>query len=385
MIDFGMTPSAFAENYFEKQPFVKKNAASGELFRWPDLDELLHRIEPCAPAFQLFNDGVVAEEQYTDRSVEFGASRSRLNKPRFYSQLRSGATLVINRLENHSLRAKRFCAELARFAGQQAMGNAYLSLGGRGTFGKHWDTHDVFALQLLGRKRWQVYPPTFALPLAAQTSDRTGSRCPPNPVLDCVLEVGDLLYVPRGWWHQAIPLDEASLHLSIGTYGASVHDYIVWACARYLAGVEAARRSLTSAVGRDDLAAVLQGLRDVVLGEDARAEFERQARSRERLTSEFNTEFFFGTGGNGLTGATVSLSSCHAPSPEHGELTVNGARVRLNPVSLAVVAVLAASRSLPIETLCERLPQERPDAVRLAVLDLAQHEIVSIEQRPISV
>jgi hypothetical protein len=81
----------------------------------------------------------------------------------------------------------------------------------------------------------------------------------------------------------------------------------------------------------------------------------------------------------------VSLSSCHAPSPEHGELTVNGARVRLNPVSLAVVAVLAASRSLPIETLCERLPQERADAVRLAVLDLAQHEIVSIEQRPISV
>jgi hypothetical protein len=48
---------------------------------------------------------------------------------------------------------------------------------------------------------------------------------------------------------------------------------------------------------------------------------------------------------------------------------------------LAVVAVLAAASSLPIEVLCERLAHERPEAVQLAVLDLAQHEIVTIEQR----
>jgi ribosomal protein L16 Arg81 hydroxylase len=381
LIEFGMTPSAFAEEYFERAPFLRKAALRGEPFRWSELDELLHGIEPRTPVFQLFNEGLLPEDQYTDQSIEFGAPRRRLNKVRFYGQLRGGATLVINRLENHTLRAKRLCAEVARFAGRQSMGNAYLSLRGRGTFGKHWDTHDVFAIQLLGRKRWQVFAPTLTLPLGMQTSERSGMPCPATPVLDCVLDSGDMLYVPRGWWHQAIPLDEASLHLSVGTYGPTVHDYLMWACASRMLDLAGVRQSMTGAVGREDLATVVESLREIVLDETCRSEFERQARSSERLISEFNMELFFGAGQDGLKGATVSLNSCRAPVLEHGELRVNGARLRLNPVCLAVVAVLAAASSLPIEVLCERLAHERPEAVQLAVLDLAQHEIVTIEQR----
>lgn len=46
------------------------------------------------------------------------------------------------------------------------------------------------------------------------------------PELDVVLEPGDVLYLPRGWWHNPSPLGEESLHLAIGTFPALVMDYL---------------------------------------------------------------------------------------------------------------------------------------------------------------
>jgi ribosomal protein L16 Arg81 hydroxylase len=381
LIEFGLTPREFREAYFEKQPRLQKTAAGGKPFEWSDLDDVLHEIEPSPAAFQVFNGGLLPEDRYSDRVLELGLPRRRLNKRRFYEQLRSGATLVVNRFESHSRRAMRLCAEVGRFAGAAATGNAYLSLGGGGTFGKHWDTHDVFALQLLGRKRWQIFPPTFAAPLSMHGSEGSGRECPPTPVLDCVLTAGDLLYVPRGWWHHAIPFDEPSLHFSIGTYGPTIHDYLMWACARHLPAFEPARRALTEPGDRAVLEVALRGLAAIVLDDARRAEFARELAGRERTASELDTELFCAVGADGLKdGATIGLAVRTAGAGET-EVVVNGARLRLAAVSREIVAALSPSGSLPIETLYERLHQERPEVIRAAVLDLAQHDIVTIERR----
>jgi hypothetical protein len=377
VIDFGLTEQDFRETYLEQRPRLQKAAVRGEPFAWSELDAALHQIEPVHPSFQLFNGGPVREEQYADVISELGAPRRRLHKRRFYEQLRNGATLVVNRFENYSLRAMRFCNDVRRFSGLPTAGNAYLSIGGRGTFGRHWDTHDVFAVQLLGRKRWLVYPPTFPLPLDMHRSEGSGAICPPTPVLDCVLETGDLLYVPRGFWHHVMPLDGPSLHLSVGTYAPSVHDYVLWACARYLPAAVAARRSLTSAVDRSDLESALQALGEVVLSGGARAEFEREVASADRVRSPLATELFLFAGADGLGDAVLSLSAQRFDR-ERSEVLVNGALLRLHPLSRSIVAVLA-SGALAIEDLCARLSAEQPDAIRAAVLDLVQHDVVSIE------
>ena len=380
MIDFGLTPHDFRGRHLETQPLLQKAAARGEPFAWRELDGVLHQIEPGAPIFQLFNGGPVPEEQYTDVFAELGAARRRLNKRRFFEQLRNGATLVINRFENYSVTALRLCADVGRFCEAPTVGNAYLSIGGRGTFGKHWDTHDVFAIQLLGRKRWQVFEPTFPLPLAMHRSEGSGHECPAEPALDCVLEQGDVLYVPRGWWHHAIPFDEPSLHFSVGTYGPTVHDYVMWTCARHLPTILAARRSMAAIVDRSELESVLRAFMEIATTDASRAEFERGIAGAERVRSAFDTELFLLSGADRLKGrVTVHLNAAPPGDPERSELLVNGARLRLHPTGRAIVAALAAG-ALPIEALCERLGHERPEAIRAAVLDLAQHEILAIER-----
>ena len=79
----------------------------------------------------------------------------------------------------------------------------------------HHDTHDVFCLQVEGEKRWLVYPPVLELPLKQQKyAPEMGG--PGEPVLDVTLRAGDMLYLPRGWLHQAMTSDTASLHLTVG-------------------------------------------------------------------------------------------------------------------------------------------------------------------------
>lgn len=202
---------------------------------------------------QLFDRGRLAESEFTQWTLVEGAPRRCLDE-RFRALVARGATLVLNNFEKQLAGAQRLCEEVNRFCGFPTRSNAYFSSGGAGSFGAHWDTHDVVVLQLVGRKRWQVSPPTFPLPLPGQTSTRSGQAAPPGAALDVLLEPGDALYLPRGWWHDVTPLPEPSLHLSVGIYTPSVLDALTWISHRVLPQQLDARRSAI------DQAATLENL-----------------------------------------------------------------------------------------------------------------------------
>jgi ribosomal protein L16 Arg81 hydroxylase len=376
MIDFGLTADQFHERYAEREPYLRRQALHGARFKWAELDAALLRVEPTALFVQLFNAGPIAEERYTDVVMELGTPRRRLAKRRFYAELKAGATLVVNGFEHYSPPALRLCAAVRRFRSAATAGNAYLSFGGRGTFGRHWDTHDVFALQLIGRKRWQLFAPTFPLPLGMHRSEGAAD-CPATPVLDCVLETGDMLYVPRGWWHHVLPQEGPSLHLSIGTYAPTVHDYVGWACARHLPSTLAARRSLEAA-NADELNAAVEALRTVVLSAAARSEFEREAAGRERSRTELHTELHLAVGADGLgPGDLISMTAAQRLDATATEIAVRGGRVRLHPLARSIVTALGDGL-LSLEALRGMLGSEHEDEIRAAVLELAEHDVLTI-------
>jgi len=378
VIDFGLGAAEFRERYAERAPYLRRLALRGAPFEWAELDAALQRVEPAAPSFQLFNGGPLPEERYTDVALELGAPRRRLEKGRFYAELKSGATLVINGFERYSPKALRLCAGVGRFGSAPVVGNAYLSIGGRGTFGRHWDTHDVFALQLIGRKRWQVFAPTFPLPLGMHRSEANGTTCPTTPALDCMLEAGDMLYVPRGWWHHVLPQEGPSLHLSVGTYAPTVHDYVSWACARHLPAALAARRSLSAAPSAEELDAAVDALRAIIHSAQARAEFEHEAVSRERSRTELHTELHLALGADGLEpGDIVGSNAAYRLDATAGEIVVRGGRLRLHPLARSIVGALGDG-PLPLEALCLKVGSEHRSEIRAAVLDLCEHDVLTI-------
>ena len=98
--------------------------------------------------------------------------------------------------------------------------NVYLTPPGTQGFAPHWDDVEVFLLQLEGRKHWRLYgtrTPDEKLP--RYSSPNFSQADVGRPTLDCVLEPGDLLYMPRGTIHQGNCMpDSHSLHITISTY-----------------------------------------------------------------------------------------------------------------------------------------------------------------------
>jgi hypothetical protein len=57
------------------------------------------------------------------------------------------------------------------------------------------------------------------------------------------LNDGDTLYIPRGWWHEAFPLSEPSLHITVSLTPPTALDYLGWVMSR-LRGQAELRASL---------------------------------------------------------------------------------------------------------------------------------------------
>ena len=102
--------------------------------------------------------------------------------------------------------------------------NAYLTPGKASQgFSPHYDDIEAIILQLEGKKRWKIYHPV--LPLPRDSSRDFNASELSEPIMDVVLEAGDVLYMPRGWIHQAVTLrdNEHSLHLTVSTMVRPFH------------------------------------------------------------------------------------------------------------------------------------------------------------------
>src|SRR5688572_14317887 len=168
MLKLPITHEMFMDRYFEQEPLLCAGALSETRLNWQELDRALQTLEPDPTVLQIFLDGQVDPANYTSDFFEIGRSRKRLNKHRFYDLMQHGATLVLNRAEELFPDCRHLSSLIGQFARQPTTSNAYASFSGplskaQGTFGKHWDTHDVFAIQLIGKKLWQLYPPTQPL------------------------------------------------------------------------------------------------------------------------------------------------------------------------------------------------------------------------------
>jgi ribosomal protein L16 Arg81 hydroxylase len=100
-----------------------------------------------------------------------------------------------------------FAARLAEEVGHPVQVNAYVTPPQSRGFAAHYDVHDVFVLQVAGRKRWYVHEPVLVDPLPDQPWDQrkteVTARAAEPPLMDTVLAPGDALYLPRGFLHSA--------------------------------------------------------------------------------------------------------------------------------------------------------------------------------------
>jgi bifunctional lysine-specific demethylase and histidyl-hydroxylase NO66 len=217
-----VTPETFFEKHWEREPlFVSRTEPSRfeTIFSLDDAERIVSQTAIRTPAIRLVRNGeTIPPSTYTDdRAWGAGSFTGLARVDRVAEEYAAGATIILHALQFNWHPAALYCRDLARSLGCIVQANAYWTPATAQGFNVHHDTHDVFILQLAGRKRWRIYEPVVELPLKHQKW-KHGSDDAGSPVNEVLLEPGDTLYLPRGCPHDANAEEGDSLHVTVGLH-----------------------------------------------------------------------------------------------------------------------------------------------------------------------
>jgi lysine-specific demethylase/histidyl-hydroxylase NO66 len=220
-------PERFAAAHWGRAPLLSRAAqlrnpdGYRDLFSPADADELLSRRGLRTPFLRVARDGeLLPPVRYTGGGGAGAQIGDQVLDERVLGLYADGATLVLQGLHRNWPPLIDFAGRLATELRQPVQVNAYLTPTGNQGFATHYDTHDVFVLQVAGEKHWRVHPPVLVHPLQRQPwggrAEEVSAVAEGPPELDVVLAPGDALYLPRGWLHSARAQTASSLHLTVG-------------------------------------------------------------------------------------------------------------------------------------------------------------------------
>src|SRR6478609_4195455 len=228
-----VSATEFADRFWSTAPLLSDSTELvrdfSDLFSADAVDELISERGLRTPFLRMAKNGSVLATTGFTRSGGVGATiGDQVADDKVLAQLAGGATLVLQALHRTWPPLIRFGGDLARELGHPVQINAYITPPENQGFAAHYDTHDVFVLQIAGSKRWTIHRPVIDDPLPTQTWEhrraQVAARATETPLIDAVLRPGDALYLPRGFLHSAVAQGEVSIHLTVGVHPLTAYD-----------------------------------------------------------------------------------------------------------------------------------------------------------------
>ena len=211
-----ITPATFVDSYWEREPLIVNRDDLDYFASLPGLktiDEIItatssHSSRPTDDVRIVKTDrhGVLSEHKV--QSTPNGVP----DIQRIYREFRRGASVGINHLHRRSASVALLCSMLEADLHHPVGANLYLTPRNGQGLRPHFDTHDVFILQLHGVKEWYVSSPPDPLPLVSMKQNVAEL---PSDFCKLTLQPGDALYLPRGFLHYAKTEASLSLHLTV--------------------------------------------------------------------------------------------------------------------------------------------------------------------------
>lgn len=212
----------FVSRYWETEPLYLASAGRQSfehIIKIKEIDAFLSRSDIRHPSLRLVKGGVeLPLESYT-REFRLGShlSHDLVVNDKIFAEYHRGATIVLQQLQQSIPGFAPVSNAFEDVFGCNVHASAFITPPSAQGFTAHYDTHSFVALQLWGSKRWNLYDKTELPPIREdRETERPWTRVDPTSQL--TLRAGDLLYVPRGTFHDAETSDEPSIHMTIGFF-----------------------------------------------------------------------------------------------------------------------------------------------------------------------
>jgi len=184
----GLSPEQFMRRHWQKKPLLVRQALPG--------------IAPAATRAELAR--LAASEDVESRLVTAFEGKWAMRQgplPKLPPFSKAGWTLLVQGLDLHLPAAHDLLARF-RFVPEARLDDLMISYAtDGGGVGPHFDSYDVFLIQVQGRRRWRIGRQKDARMLDGVPLKIIANFMPEE---EFVLEPGDMLYLPPGWAHDGV-------------------------------------------------------------------------------------------------------------------------------------------------------------------------------------
>ena len=172
-----------------------------------------------------FKSRAALRENYCDTADLRAGTSAPVNPAKVKALMGLGASLVANHLHRVCPEVGAVVSMLEREFAARVVANVYCSFKGVQAFQTHYDLHDVFAFQAEGEKTWRVYESRADTPVAplppGDEIEKWLTESRGRLLFEAHMKPGDILYLPRGQYHDALTGAQASLHVTFGVAPAT--------------------------------------------------------------------------------------------------------------------------------------------------------------------
>lgn len=213
----------FLMSYWEKRPFYlsrRNKRYYKDLISLDTVDKILSRQDIFYPVVRIFENGKTILPKSFTTKFHFGFEEFHglIDVNKVYKYYLKGATINFRVLERFHRPLMYLCRGMESQLGSGADVSVFLTPKHSGhNLKPHYDAVDAFILQISGKKKWRIWKSSYELPSMKQDYTPYNVQCNKENLEGIyVLEEGDMLYIPRGFPHDAVTEDSHSLHATVG-------------------------------------------------------------------------------------------------------------------------------------------------------------------------
>ncbi|MFT4681081.1 MAG: ribosomal protein L16 Arg81 hydroxylase [Flavobacteriales bacterium] len=251
-----LSAKEFYATYYEKRAcIIHRNDAQyyQHLVSMAEINRVLCDNTLLFPKVKLVNSAM----ETPPRSDEYTVDGSIVHPARYLKKFSEGCTMVFSALHEHVPELARFCDQMTKYFSHSFQTNIYLTPANAQGFKPHYDTHDVFILQVDGSKKWRLYDTPIELSLKSTPFEL--DKIEPGEISqEFTLNAGDMLYIPRGLMHDAETTGETSLHITSGLLGFTWMDLLIEAILQHGQKDVELRKFLPIGFSREEMSEEIQ-------------------------------------------------------------------------------------------------------------------------------